>query len=101
MTTENQPNKTDMNGLAKFFEYCANHSDALYKGLLALCVVLFAADFLYHKHAHFDFEQLPGFYGLFGLASYCGIVLTAKQLRKILKRDEDYYDVDDARDDDV
>ena len=51
------------------------------------------ADFgAYHKHGHFDFEELPGFNAAFGFLAYVGLVLSATQLRKLLKRDEDYYD---------
>lgn len=60
--------------------------------LAIICALLFVSDFFYHKHGHFDFELWPGFYAWYGFASYCFIVLSAKQLRKLLKRDENYYD---------
>ena len=60
--------------------------------LVIVCVLLFLSDFVYHKHVHFEFEQWLGFYGWFGFLAYCFIILSAKALRKILKRDEDYYD---------
>jgi len=66
--------------------------DLIWKLVVATCAVLFAADFFYHKHTYFDFEGWYGFYGVYGFVAYCLIVLTAKQLRKVLKRDEDYYD---------
>jgi len=61
-------------------------------GLYAVCAVLVLADFGYHKHTHFPIEGLPGFYGFFGLLAFTGLVLSAKGLRIILKRREDYYD---------
>ena len=64
----------------------------IYLGLLAVCVALGAGDFLYEKHAHFSAEDYFGFFGFFGFVSYVFIVMSAKQLRKILMRDEDYYD---------
>jgi hypothetical protein len=38
---------------------------------------------------------LRGFYALFGFVACVTLVLIAKQMRKILKRKADYYDVDD------
>ena len=81
-----------MNILARFFDRCARHADRLYKALCIICAGLFGADFFYHKHGHFDFENIPGFYLFYGFIAYAVIVLSAKQLRKILQRDEDYYD---------
>ena len=58
----------------------------------ALCAAVLLVDVFHHKHGHFEFEEWLGFYALYGFISYMVIVLSAKQLRKILKRDEDYYD---------
>ena len=60
--------------------------------LVLVCGLLFLSDFFYYKKSHFDFEQWWGFYGWYGFLAYCGIVLSAKALRRILKRDESYYD---------
>jgi uncharacterized membrane protein len=60
--------------------------------LVAMCTASVLADFFYHKHTHYDFQGYVGFDAFFGFVS-CGLlVLVAKQLRKILMRDEDYYD---------
>lgn len=64
----------------------------IFHGLIAVCVAVFAADFFYEKHPHFFFEYWFGFYAIFGFFAYAGIVLSAKQLRKLVKREEDYYD---------
>lgn len=64
----------------------------IFYAIIAICVLLFAADLFYEKHPHFDFEGWFGFYAIFGFFAYAGIVLSAKQLRKLIKRDEDYYD---------
>ncbi len=64
----------------------------IYLGLWIACLLLIGADLLYHKHAEFWFEEVFGFFAIFGFASYAFIVLSAKQLRKVLKREEDYYD---------
>ena len=64
--------------------------------LVIICAALFIADFLYEKHGHFGFEEWPGFYAWYGFLSYCTIVLSAKQLRKLLKREETYYEPEDS-----
>ena len=46
----------------------------------------------HHKHVEFPFENFPLFYSFYGLAACVLLVVGAKQLRKILMRDEDYYD---------
>ena len=53
---------------------------------------LIIADLFYHKHVVYDFENWFGFYGLFGFFLPVVLVLLAQALRKILMRDEDYYD---------
>jgi hypothetical protein len=59
--------------------------------LYAACALLLAADFVVHKHVHFEFEHWFGFYAFFGFAAYCAIVPSARLLRRLLRRDEDYY----------
>jgi len=62
-------------------------------GLYLTCALLFAADFFYHKHGHFAFEQWFGFYAWYGFACCVVLVYLAKDaLRPTVKRDEDYYD---------
>ncbi len=60
--------------------------------LYATCVGLLLLDFIYHRHAYFQFEHWFGFYAWFGFLAYTGIVMSAKLLRKIIKRQENYYD---------
>ncbi len=64
----------------------------VFLGLCAICALLFIADAFYEKKVHFAFEGWFGFFGLFGFVACVGLVLAAKELRRILKRDEDYYD---------
>lgn len=61
-------------------------------GLYVVCGLLLLADFFYIKHPHFAFESWFGFYPVFGFAVSFTLVLTAKELRRVLKRDEDYYE---------
>ena len=62
-------------------------------GLFAVCALLVGLDLLRHdEHAHFEFENWFGFFGWFGFIACVGLVIAAKMMRKMLKRDEDYYD---------
>lgn len=65
------------------------------RGLVGVCVALLVFDvvfhFVGHKHVHFRLEAIPGFYAVAGFLSYVGLVLTAKQLRKVVMRPNDYY----------
>jgi len=67
----------------------------VFYGLIGLCALSVLADLFYEKHVHYVAEMLIGAYGIFGFASAVGLVLAAKELRKLLMRDEDYYDNDD------
>lgn len=59
--------------------------------LYAVCAGLLLADLFYEKHAHFAFESWFGFFALFGFFAYVVIVLSAKLLRRLISRPEDYY----------
>ena len=50
-----------------------------------------------HRHPSFKHEELPielwwGFYCFYGFVACVLLVLVAKQMRKVVMRDEDYYD---------
>ncbi len=60
----------------------------------AICILLLLLDFILHRHAVLSWEGITGFYPVFGFAACVTLVLVAKQLRRILMRKEDYYDVD-------
>ena len=68
--------------------------DRLVYALYVACALLFVADLLYLKKVHFAFESWIGFYGWYGFCSYVFIVLSAKLWRRLVKRDEDYYERD-------
>lgn len=65
------------------------------RSLIAACIISVVAGLLIEWHPHFAFESWPGFFALFGFAAYCFIVLSAKRLRPLLRREETYYG-DDA-----
>ena len=71
------------------------HVGLIVKITVAVCVLLLVADvvfhFVGHKHVHFAIEAWPAFYAVVGFISYVGLVLTAKQLRKLVMRPLDFY----------
>ena len=64
----------------------------LFYALVAVCLLLLATEPFYHKHGHFSWEDWFGFHAFFGFAAFMLIVWLGKQLRKLVMRDEDYYD---------
>ena len=60
--------------------------------LYFVCASLLVTEFFYHRHGYFDFENWFGFYAWFGFLAYISIVMSAKFLRRFIKRKEDYYD---------
>jgi len=69
------------------------------------CFVLFAMDLVIHRHTVHPWESFTGFYALYGFLACVILVLLARELRKLVMRDEDYYDnkdipVNDLRTDD-
>lgn len=74
-------NKKNVNRLIMFF--------------FGSCLALLIIDIFIHKHGHFSWEEKPAFYATFGFVTCVVLVLTAKYLlRKIVKRDEGYYQID-------
>lgn len=63
--------------------------------LYIICALLILLDFILHRHVLHEWEHITGFYAIFGFVAYLVIVQGANQLRKLVKRKEDYYDVDD------
>lgn len=70
--------------------------DKIWYGLIAICVLLFVADFFVVKHPYFKIETLPNFWGFYGFISCVVLVRAAAQLRRVLMREEDYYEKIDA-----
>lgn len=76
-----------------FFDDPANLKKVL-KIFYALCAGLLLIDFVYHRHVTHSWEGLWGFYGVFGFVACVVLVLVAKEMRKVLMRDENYYEGD-------
>lgn len=66
--------------------------EKLVRGLYLLCAALLLVDVFVPKHGPFAIEHWFGFYGIYGFVACVGLVLAAKELRKILMRPENYYD---------
>lgn len=57
-----------------------------------ICAGLVVVDFVYNRHVVHPLEHLWGFYAGYGFVACVILVLVAKELRKLVMRDEDYYD---------
>jgi hypothetical protein len=64
----------------------------LFRGLCAVCAALLAIDLFLHRHEEFGFATVFGFHSVYGFVACVVLVLVAKRLRRILKRDENYYE---------
>ena len=64
----------------------------LVKIFAAICGLLFLADLFYHRHYERSWESFFGFYAIYGFVACVVLVLTAKEMRKVLMRKKDYYD---------
>ncbi|MGD9124464.1 MAG: hypothetical protein PVG60_05190 [Desulfarculaceae bacterium] len=64
----------------------------LRRGFYVLLGLFLILDFFVHKHSAFAWEEVPDFYAAYGLAACVFLVFAAKGLRRLLMRDEDYYD---------
>ena len=53
---------------------------------------LVVGDLIVHRHDAFGFAGWFGFYAAYGFFACVALVLTAKAMRRVLKRPEDYYD---------
>ncbi len=61
-------------------------------GLVGACVILAGLDLVLHRHVSHPWEAMFGFYAVYGFVACVLLVLLAKELRKVLIREEDYYD---------
>ncbi len=64
----------------------------IYLGLALFGLAWLLADFFLDKHEDVGFAGWFGFYALYGFIGCVVLVLTAKALRVVLMRREDYYD---------
>ena len=76
---------------AHVFDDPRNHR-RLVRGLSLTCTLLLGVDAVVHRHVLHPWETLFGFYALYGFVACVVLVLLAKELRKLVMRDEDYYE---------
>ena len=67
----------------------------LLRGFYLVCAILLILDFVLHRHVIHSWDNIPGFYAIFGFVACVLLVLIAKEMRKVVMRKEDYYDVDE------
>ena len=65
------------------------------RGLVVACVLLFGLDAVLHRHVAHPWEGMFGFYAIYGFIACVLLVLLAKEMRKLVMRDEDYYEKED------
>ena len=63
--------------------------------LYVVCALLLLTEVFYHKHAIISLEESFGFYGIYGFVACVILVLIAKEMRRLLGREEDYYERND------
>ena len=76
----------------KYWIDSKSNVDKLVYAICIICVSLFLIDFFYEKHPQVYVEQLFGFYCLYGFIICCGIVFGGIALRKLVARQEKFYD---------
>jgi hypothetical protein len=64
----------------------------LLNGLYIACALSVVAEFFIHRHVEHSWERLFGFYAIYGFVAIVILVLVAKELRRLVRRKEDYYD---------
>lgn len=69
----------------------------LIRALYACCIILFALDLVIHRHIYHPWEEFIGFYAFYGCIACVVLVLLAREMRKVVMRDEDYYDIKDEK----
>ena len=65
---------------------------SLFSSLLGICAVLLLLDLVYKKKIEVDIEFIFGFSAIYGVICCVVLVLMAIFFRKLVKRDEDFYD---------
>lgn len=92
MSDENHAHGSAPDGERSYWLDQPENVNLLIKILIAAAVGVVLADLFYHKHGHFGFQEWFAFDAVFGFAAYVGLVNSAKLLRKLVMRGEDYYE---------
>ena len=64
----------------------------LLTGFYTICALLIVADFVIHRHIALAWEKIPAFYAIYGFVACVLLVVLAKLMRKVIMREENYYD---------
>lgn len=62
-----------------------------------ICLVLVGLDFVIHRHTVHSWENIHGFYAIYGFIGCVILVLVAKWMRSFLMRSEEYYDREELK----
>ena len=84
------PEKQPQDNRAGIFDNPVNVKRLL-RGLYFCCAVLLLLELMIHRHIYHAWENLWGFYPLYGFVGCVVLVLIAKWMRTWLMRPEDYY----------
>lgn len=63
-----------------------------YRAVWGIGIALVAGELFLRRHEELAFAGWFAFYALFGFIACVALVLTAKALRRVLKRPENYYE---------
>ena len=80
-----------------FFDNPDNIKRLLYV-FYAICILLLLMEFVIHRHISHSWENLWGFYPVYGFIGCVVLVLVATWMRTFLMRSENYYDDGNAVD---
>ena len=64
----------------------------IFRALIAACVLVAIIGLFAGGHGEMVLQHIPLFYAVFGFVAFVFIVFAGKFLRKLVMRDEDYYD---------
>lgn len=67
----------------------------LIRSLYFCCFVLFTLDLIIERKIYHPWEPFVGFYAIYGCLACVVLVMIARELRKVVMRSEDYYDIKD------
>ena len=77
--------------LRHFFDHPQNVKRVL-RVFYGLAAGLFLIDLVIHRHVIHEWESFTGFYAVFGFIACVVLVLVAKQLRKLVMKNESYFE---------
>jgi hypothetical protein len=74
-----------------FFDSSRNRK-MVRRALFGMCLLLLILGLFIETHGELYWEKAPNFFAAYGFLSCVSLILIAKLLRKILRREEHYYD---------